>query len=575
MKIGAREIAVYDIAYFSAVYLFFFAISIFFYLLYFHVLRSYQWTGEAPVQWSNLIYFGHSFEFSKKPLYKLYAEMKEKHKKNVLDVLGLLIGGQRFFFIINPLAIEQLFQPNGSLSLSDPYKDALLLNFFNMNPNVIQNRMVDFSLLRKCSMKYLLQDQISLESYFQLILTRSKRLFVQLITKPFQTALERMFPKEENEESNEIGSSFSKLLMPSIGIEMKLLDFLNSFFFQLNFHVLFHSKIPLPPKKLEQLSQQFQKYQKVLPLTLGGINIKYFKDSHKAMESLLSVFSEELTKSSAEENEEDGTENESENEMMTIRQNYFKELLEKKTGANIKDLNAKELSKYQLYFLWQSVQNEVPLMFWLIYYILSSPLSSQILTQLQKEISKELQTHDEQFYEEYFLNETSSSNNNNSSEEQQKEKEKENQQKKKKGNNSKKEKKGKEELPLNQFNRLLFLDACITETIRLSSGEMNMKIILSDKTSFQFPSSDSSSSSSQSYSFRKGDRVGFAPSLFHYDEELFPQPEVFNPFRWFQEKKSFDENFATAVEGKVKVEKNGKEINRSAVVSIFSSSLPD
>ena len=177
MKIGTRDVSIGTMVYFLCIYLFFFLCSLLVYIFYLHVIRSYSKNGEAPIQWSNMIYFGHSFEFSKKPLYKLLQELKTKQRnttKKIENILGLLIGGQRFFFVLDPLCLEIFYQKNSNLSISDPFHDSILLNFFNMNPNFIQNKIIDFHLLKKCNDKYLLQDQLSIDHYVQLSFMKIK-----------------------------------------------------------------------------------------------------------------------------------------------------------------------------------------------------------------------------------------------------------------------------------------------------------------------------------------------------------------------------------------------------------------
>ena len=68
--------------------------------------------------------------------------------------------------------------------------------------------------------------------------------------------------------------------------------------------------------------------------------------------------------------------------------------------------------------------------------------------------------------------------------------------------------------------------------------------------------------SGSKYKFRKGDRVGLCPPLFHLDEELFPNPTDFNPSRWLLgEDKSTDEKVQAAC-GKMAFYKGGKELPR-------------
>ena len=63
-----------------------------------------------------------------------------------------------------------------------------------------------------------------------------------------------------------------------------------------------------------------------------------------------------------------------------------------------------------------------------------------------------------------------------------------------------------------QLNNLHLLDACVTETMRIASGTLLMRIV-------QRPCSITLNSGN-TYHFRKGDRVGIAPPITHHDSEV-------------------------------------------------------
>ena len=75
-----------------------------------------------------------------------------------------------------------------------------------------------------------------------------------------------------------------------------------------------------------------------------------------------------------------------------------------------------------------------------------------------------------------------------------------------------------------QLTNLLLLDACITESMRLASGSLVMRIV-------QRPCSITLNSGN-TYHFRKGDRVGIAPPITHHDSEVYHDAHKFIPARW-------------------------------------------
>jgi len=76
-------------------------------------------------------------------------------------------------------------------------------------------------------------------------------------------------------------------------------------------------------------------------------------------------------------------------------------------------------------------------------------------------------------------------------------------------------------------SRMIMLDACITETLRLTSGSMIMRKIVSSNTAIKL-------ASGTVYKFRKGDQVGICPPLVHLDDEIYPDAQAFRPARWLQ-----------------------------------------
>jgi oxysterol 7-alpha-hydroxylase len=75
-----------------------------------------------------------------------------------------------------------------------------------------------------------------------------------------------------------------------------------------------------------------------------------------------------------------------------------------------------------------------------------------------------------------------------------------------------------------QLNKLITVDAAITEALRLSSGNILMRCCL-DSCSLTLDSGNT-------YNFRKGDMIGMCSALTHLDAEVYDDPTVYNIDRW-------------------------------------------
>lgn len=167
-----------------------------------------------------------------------------------------------------------------------------------------------------------------------------------------------------------------------------------------------------------------------------------------------------------------------------------------------KDVPPADQLAFQLAMLWASVGNTMPTTFWLLFFLLRDPA---LLARARAEV-------------EASFSEGAS----------------------------------RSQLSQDQLNGLYFLDACITETLRLTSGSLIMRVA-------QRPT-ELILSSGNKYRFRKGDRVGLFPTLSHLDEEVFPAAQHFDPARWLGADSDSPEERMLACCGKKTLFKSGKEI---------------
>ena len=168
---------------------------------------------------------------------------------------------------------------------------------------------------------------------------------------------------------------------------------------------------------------------------------------------------------------------------------------------------------YQLAMLWASAGNTVPACFWVLYYLLRTPQIAQAvraeIRQVQGDSPDVVMTQA-------------------------------------------------------QLNDLVMLDACITETMRLVSGSLIMRVVQRPCTL--------TLASGNTYSFRQGDRVGIAPPITHRDSEVYTEAHLFNPKRWLTG--ATPEERALGALGKIPVTKGGRAINPSMAYLPFGGAVP-
>ena len=181
-------------------------------------------------------------------------------------------------------------------------------------------------------------------------------------------------------------------------------------------------------------------------------------------------------------------------------------------------ISEEEVAKTQTAMNWASVSNTMPATFWLVYYLSKN---RDCLQKLRTEVKQ------------IFFPNTDDNN-------------------------------APWTLTQENLNQLVYADACITEVLRLTSGSLIMRIATADVSL--------TLASGKTYKFRKGDRIGLSPTLFHLDPELFPDPYTFKPDRWLNapEGATIDERIVMA-QGKIMLKKNGQEFSSQTAFLPFGS----
>lgn len=337
-----------------------------------------------------------------------------------------------------------------------------------------------------------------------------------------------------------------------------------------------NKKVPFEKKDkiARSLFDSFVAFDKSLPLAATGFSVNIINSAKKGRDHLASAsyyaskrFTERWGDKPVEKSDkvylegyqkEASNDNQVQSRFMEVRSSYFRRCL----PLGEKDMNRKdydqiknikkfqeplkpyEIGEMQTALLWASVGNTMPASFWCLFYLLKFPkkyerLESEILSNSEhSKVIKAIMSGQEITSELFDLFEQE------------------------------------------HFNDLHYMDACISETLRLSSGSLIMRVVTNDN-GLEIKMSDG-----KIYKLRKNDRLGLAPPLFHYDEDLYPNPYSFNPERWIPSddelrneieqnarennetltdeklEEGIKEKKRLAANGKIKMFKNGKEVPR-------------
>jgi hypothetical protein len=120
------------------------------FLFLYHFYLQLQLPGEPRIQPSWIPYLGHAFAFGADPvgfLCKL-ASLGE-------EIVGVVLGGERIFFVMNPFSAPIIFKSNSDYSQED-FHNTVLRNFFGVSNKSLRNNVIDGNLMRKWYVQYLL-----------------------------------------------------------------------------------------------------------------------------------------------------------------------------------------------------------------------------------------------------------------------------------------------------------------------------------------------------------------------------------------------------------------------------------
>ncbi|RYH21284.1 hypothetical protein EON65_21040 [archaeon] len=117
----------------------------------YHFYLQLQLPGEVKVLWSWIPLLGHALELGQRPI-EFLCDLAACGE----DVVGVVIGGKRMFFVLDIFAAPIVFKTNSDYSHLD-FHNLVLLNYFGVSPATVKNHVWDDDLMRKWFTQYLIR----------------------------------------------------------------------------------------------------------------------------------------------------------------------------------------------------------------------------------------------------------------------------------------------------------------------------------------------------------------------------------------------------------------------------------
>jgi oxysterol 7-alpha-hydroxylase len=476
------------------------------YLLFIHFKQTTKRSGEVEILPSSIPYLGCALEIAKRPI-EFFIECKNK----TTDIFGLLIAGDRVFIIHDPHSTQIITKINKALSI-DEFFEQVTENLFEYHHEKInRSPHIDFDLVRKWYSQYLLSDK-SLDILCERMMRKFAPIYRLLVTNQLkaeeevaeETTATPVEVKEETKTKDKKNKSDEKKpAKPTdkkapISTDLPLYDFIGRFVFHVAVGAVFNSEINDNPLKCDQLYDAFKILDKSVALCVAGFNIKHQSRAYSALKFIQDTLQPLDSDLSG---------------LMQRRREYFLELSKDK-----EPWFAEHIGLINTPIFWASVANSMPAVFWLLYFVIQK--GETLIKEIRQEIYSNINNY-ERFYQKNFSKDDTELLKN----------------------------------PLNheELSKLLLIESCFTEAVRLTAGSLIMRVNKVEGLELEL-------SSGKKYKFRKGDRIGLFPALFHFNEEIFPNHEEFNPYRFMKEDGTLEEKIAAA-NGKIPMSFAGKELN--------------
>ncbi|XP_066235064.1 cytochrome P450 7B1 isoform X1 [Saccopteryx leptura] len=369
--------------------------------------------GEPPLIKGWLPYFGLALKLQKDPI-GFMRTLQQQHG----DTFTLFLGGKYITFILDPCQYQSV-----------------------MKNNKLSFRMFSKNILRKAFsiQKLMTNDDLNNELHDCYKFLQGK--FLDVLLENMMQNLRQVFEPQ--------------LFKTTTWEKAHLLAFCSSVIFETTFTTIY-GKCPAGDRKkfITELKDEFLKFDAKFIHLLSGIPIELLGNVKSVQKKLIQhLTSENLAKIQGW------------SEVVQMRQ----DILEK--YYTFKDF---EIGAHHLGFLWASVANTIPAMFWAIYYVLRHP---EAMAVLRDEIDHLLQSTGQKQGSGFSIH-----------------------------------------ITREQLDSLVYLESAILEALRLCTFSSVIRFVQEDLT---LPSE------TRDYHLRKGDLLAIFPPLLHYDPEIFEAPEEY------------------------------------------------
>ncbi|XP_005638074.1 cytochrome P450 7B1 isoform X1 [Canis lupus baileyi] len=379
--------------------------------------------GEPPLIKGWLPYLGEALKLQKDPLGFLRTLQKQHG-----DTFTLFAGGKYITFILDPFQY-QLIMKTHKLS-------------FRIFSNKLSRKVFSIKKLETT-------DDLSNDLHGCYHLLQGKSLDV--LTETMMQNLKQVFELH---------------LLKTTNWDMAhLLTFCSSIIFEITLKTIYGKSLAGNGEKfITELRDNFLKFDDKFPYLISDIPIELLGNIKSIRKKLIKhLASEHLGKTQGW------------SEIVQMRQ----DVLEK--YYTLEDF---EVGAHHLGFLWASVTNTIPTMFWAMYYLLQHP---EAMAVLRDEIDHLLQSTGQKKGSGFPMH-----------------------------------------LTREQLDNLVYLESTVLEVLRIRSFSSIIRFVQEDLTLH---------SETQDYCLRKGDLVALFPPAIHYDPEIFEAPEEFRFDRFVEDGK--------------------------------------
>ncbi|XP_008055411.2 25-hydroxycholesterol 7-alpha-hydroxylase [Carlito syrichta] len=380
--------------------------------------------GEPPLIIGWLPYLGVAIEFQKHPL-DYIKTLQKQHG----DIFTVLLGGKYITFILDPFQYQLVTKNHKQLSFR-AFSNQLLTKTFSITQLSNNDDMND-----------------ELHGCYQLLRGKSLDILLESMIQNLKQVFE------------------PKLLKTTSWDKAQLCTFCSSIIFEITFTTIYGKVLAGDRKKfISELRDDFLTFDDKFSYLISNVPIELLGNVKSIREKIIKrLSSENLSKMQGW------------SEIVQMRQNILEKYYAREDF---------EIGAHHLGFLWASVANTIPTMFWAMYYLLRHP---EAMAAVRDEIDRLLQSTGQ-----------------------------------KKGSG----------FPIyltrEQLDSLLCLESTILEVLRLCSFSSTIRFVEEDLTL---------DAEIKDCCVRKGDLVAVCPPVLHGDPEVFEAPEEFRYDRFVEDGK--------------------------------------